>query len=433
MFVSFCKIFLGVSVGMGAGLMGWSGAIAVRENPPSALLSAEQAKADSETKKSKGTSAAEDSDTSKPEKLKADSVTEKVVYAEPGPFQVESFLADWHDPDRNRTVPVKVYHPLKDGQPAPGLFPVILFSHGLGGSREAAGYLGHHWASHGYISIHLQHPGSDASVWRGQAEPIKALQQAAKNPRSAIDRSADVRFVLDRLEKLQTEEGPLRGRMDLNRIGMSGHSFGAHTTLVVAGQAAVLPGGREISQADRRIKAAVILSPPVPQRPGQREKAYQKIAIPCFYMTGTEDDSPIGETRKEDRRVPFDLSGDLADRYLVIFTGGDHMIFSGRERGLGGLLGAGTGAGLGLGSGNARGFGLGAGSRALGGLRGQREKDAVFHRLICAASTAFWEAYLRGDPKAKQWLAEGGFQKLLGSEGTFEKKLAKPGPHNSSR
>ncbi len=341
-----------------------------------------------------------------PDQEKTASAQEKVPYAEPGPFGVESFLADWHDPARNRTVPVKVYYPTEHGRPAPGPLPVVLFSHGLGGTREAAGYLGVHWASHGYVCVHLQHPGSDQSVWRGQAEPLKALKEAVRNPRLAMDRTADVRFVLDRLEKLQTDQGPLQGRLDLKRIGMSGHSFGAHTTLVAVGQAAVLPSGREISQADPRIKAAVILSPPVPQRPAQREKAYQKIAIPCFYMTGTEDDSPIGETRKEDRRVPFDLSGDLADRYLVIFTGGDHMIFSGRERGIGGLLGT--------------------GKTGLLAFRRQREKDAVFHRLICAGSTAFWDAYLRGDQKAKHWLAEGGFQKLLGPEGTFEKKLAKP-------
>lgn len=338
---------------------------------------------------------------------KAGTPQENVAYAAPGSFQVESFLADWHDAERNRTVPVKVYYPTQEGKPAPGPLPVILFSHGLGGSREAAGYLGRHWASHGYVCVHLQHPGSDTSAWRGQAEPLKALKEAVRNPRLAMDRSADVRFVLDRLEKLQTEEGPLKGRLDLKRIGMAGHSFGAHTTLAVVGQAAVLPGGREISHADPRIKAAVIMSPPVPQRPAQREKAYQKIAIPCFYMTGTEDDSPIGETRKEDRRVPFDLSGDGADRYLVIFTGGDHMIFSGRAPGLAGLPGT--------------------GSRGLWAQRREREKDAVFHRLICASSTAFWDGYLRGDQKAKQWLAEGGFQKLMGAEGTFEKKLAKPG------
>jgi len=327
-------------------------------------------------------------------------------YLAAGPFLVESLLADWYDQQRNRTIPVKVYYPTEHGQPAPGPMPVILFSHGLGGSREAAAYLGRHWASHGYVSIHLQHPGSDESIWRGKGQPMEALREAARNPRAALERIADVRFVLDRLEQLQREPGPLNGRLDLERIGMSGHSFGAHTTLIVAGQVAVLPGGREIFQADPRIKAAVVLSPPVPQQPGQREKAFRKIAIPCLYMTGTEDDSPIGETRKEDRRVPFDLSGDLADRYLVIFAGGDHMIFSGRERSLFGTPGTTRGG--------------------LLSLRRAREKDEVFHRLICAATTAFWDAYLRGNAKARQWLAEGGFEKILGNDGTFEKKLIAP-------
>lgn len=329
--------------------------------------------------------------------------SEVVPYVMPGPFPVESLLTDWHDRQRDRTIPVKVYYP---SQRPSGLLPVILFSHGLGGSREAAGYLGRHWASHGYVSVHLQHPGSDESLWRGESQPLQVLREAAKNPRAALDRVADVRFVLDRLGQLQNEPSPLKARLDLQRIGMSGHSFGAHTTLVLAGQVAVLPGGREISQADPRIKAAVILSPPVPQRPAQREKAFRKIAIPCLYMTGTEDDSPIGETRKEDRRLPFDLSGDLADRYLIIFTGGDHMIFSGRDRSLFATPGI-------LAGGLAR-------------LRQVRERDELFHRLIGAASTAFWEAYLRGDAKAKKWLAEGDFEKLLGTAGTFEKKLAPP-------
>ncbi len=323
---------------------------------------------------------------------------EKGVYTQPGPFQVESFREDWHDSARNRTIPVKIYHPIQDGRSAPGPFPVILFSHGLGGSREGYEYLGRHWASYGYVCVHLQHPGSDESVWRGKAQPIKSLQEAVRNPllavNGAVNRTADVRFALDWLETLQKKPGSLKGRLDLGRIGMAGHSFGASTTLALAGQVAVLPTGREISGADSRIKAAVVMSPPVPKRPTQRQKAYQKITIPCFYMTGTEDDSPIGETRKEDRRVPFDLSGSAADRYLVTFTGGDHGIFAGRS--------------------------------ALTPRR-QREKDAIFHKLICAASTAFWDAYLREDSKAKEWLlSEDGFQRLLGPDGTFEKKSAQP-------
>jgi hypothetical protein len=105
-------------------------------------------------------------------------------------------------------------------------------------------------------------------------------------------------------------------------------------------------------------------------------------------MTGTLDDSPIGETNAADRRLPFDHIGG-AEQYLVIFNGGDHMIFSGRPR-------------------NA------AGARA--------EKDALFQDLIRQATTAFWDAYLTGDARAKSWLSRGGLASLLGGDGTLETK-----------
>jgi hypothetical protein len=98
-------------------------------------------------------------------------------------------------------------------------------------------------------------------------------------------------------------------------------------------------------------------------------------------MTGTKDDSPIGDTKAAERRVPFDLAT-AKDQYLLIFEGGDHMIFSGRGR--------------------------------------SNESDARFQALIKSASTAFWDAYLRNDPKAKAWLRDGAFKELLEKNGTFE-------------
>ena len=66
-----------------------------------------------------------------------------------GPAAVETVAYDWHDAKRDRRVPVKIYYP-KTGN---GPFPVIIFSHGLGGSREGYEYLGRHWASWGYVSV----------------------------------------------------------------------------------------------------------------------------------------------------------------------------------------------------------------------------------------------------------------------------------------
>jgi hypothetical protein len=102
-------------------------------------------------------------------------------------------------------------------------------------------------------------------------------------------------------------------------------------------------------------------------------------------MTGTRDSSPIGETTAEDRRIPYD-SISRPDQYLVTFQGGDHMIFSGRARMSGG------------------------------------EKDEYFQKYILTGTTAFWDAYLKDDARAKQWLDGDGFKTALGASATIERK-----------
>lgn len=305
---------------------------------------------------------------------------------EPGPFAVETASHDWTDAARGgRVVPVKVYAPQGNGGP----FPVIVFSHGLGGSRDGYEYLGRHWASHGYVTVHVQHAGSDSKVWQGTLHPLKSMRAAVANPQNALDRPLDVRFVLDRLETLGREASPYKGRLNLGRVGVAGHSFGAYTALATAGQSFTDRGGKEVTFTDPRIKAAVAMSPPVPQRRKQIDKVYSRIKVPVLHLTGTRDVSPLGGTRAAERRLPFDrIAG--ADQYLLVFAGGDHMVFSGRRHP----------AGLGI-----------------------PDKYPLFQDLILMSSTAFWDAYLRGNAAAKAWLAGGGLETALGREGTLEKKL----------
>lgn len=298
-----------------------------------------------------------------------------------GAFEVATVSYDWKDAKRDRVVPVKIYYP-KTGD---GKFPVIIFSHGLGGTREGYEYLGRHWASHGYVSVHLQHIGSDDSAWKGQAQVMQAMRQAAADPANAINRPLDVRFAIDQMEKMDKEDSPFKGRLDLKNIGMAGHSFGSYTTLAIAGQTFVLPRGGEQQLDDPRVKAAIPMSSPVPRNKEQHAKAFGSIKIPCLHMTGTEDTSPINDTTAEERLIPFQRAK-LADAYLVNFKGGDHMIFSGRGR-----------------------------------MR-PKDGDARFQELIRQSAIAFWDAYLKGNAKAKSWLGDD-FEKILGADGTFEKKL----------
>src|SRR2546426_9311771 len=117
-------------------------------------------------------------------------------YSPPAPTnEVASLKHDWHDAKRDRAVPVKIYFP-KEGR---GPFPIVLFSHGLGGSRDGYEYLGRYWAGCGYVSVHLQHLGSDNAVW--QDVPVDARMQAMKKSAAAltnaIHRPRDVRFAVD--------------------------------------------------------------------------------------------------------------------------------------------------------------------------------------------------------------------------------------------
>lgn len=289
----------------------------------------------------------------------------------------------WHDSKRERDVPVKIYSPVTDAGP----FPVILFSHGLGGTRDNYEYLGRYWASHGYVSVHLQHEGSDDKVWReaGPFSGMKAMRQAVGDPRNAINRARDVSFAIDELERLNREKSAYQHRLDLKRIGVVGHSFGAFTSLAVAGQEFTPGLNRTSALADPRVKAIVPMSAPVPANKQRLDEVYGNVRIPCLHMTGTKDASPIGDTQPTERRLPFDHSRN-SDQYLITFQGGDHMVFSGRRT---------------------------------------TKQDRVFQALICESSTMFWNAYLRDDPKAKSWLAND-FKSALGQNGAFEMKLRPP-------
>lgn len=298
---------------------------------------------------------------------------------------IRTLSLEWRDDARGRTVPAKVYF----SPAATGVCPVVIFSHGLGGTREGAAYLGDCWASNGYVAVFLQHTGSDESVWRGKSRPMQAMRAAAADPAEIVNRPRDVAFALDCLVKVNLDtNSPLRGRLDLHRVGVSGHSFGAYTALAAAGRAMKGPlGSKAVDLHDPRVRACIALSPPARGTPAEKE-SYATFAVPCLHVTGTEDRSPINDTAPEQRRIPYDAIS-ASNQFLVIFKGADHMVFSGRS----------------------------APGR-------DRAADERVRDLVARASLQFWNAFLRDDPKARAWLREGGFKKALGDLAALEVKNA---------
>ncbi len=277
-----------------------------------------------------------------------------LALAAPAMAQPASCDASWTDEARGRAVPVRIRMP--EGQ---AKAPVILFSHGLGGSLDGGANWAEAWRAAGFIVINLQHPGSDRSII------MSGRIGAAMSPQQLRARVQDASFVLDELGRRRREGACDLMRADLAHIGMSGHSFGAHTTQALAGQRFPMPG----EAADQRIKAAVAFSPAPPARASDAQ-AFGAISIPFFSITGTEDVAPVlPNVSAADRERPF-RAMPPGGKYLLVLEGANHMVFNGQD-----------------------------------GLRGPASTASPHIRqTVIEATTLFWRWTLLGDPAARRRL-----------------------------
>ena len=230
---------------------------------------------------------------------------------------------EWTDPARQRPVPVRLYLPQSADAQRP--VPLVVFSHGIGGSRQGYRYLGSHWASQGYASLHLQHVGSDRQLWFGNVFGLLGRLQGAAQDNEAIDRVKELSFALD-----QVSAGALAARLDLTRIVAAGHSYGANTTLLAAG-ARVERQGRTLDFHDPRIKAAIIISAPPFYGDKAPARILASVTIPTLHITATDDviRIPGYYSGAEDRLAVFDATGS-ARKVLAMFEGGSHSMFTDR-------------------------------------------------------------------------------------------------------
>lgn len=281
-------------------------------------------------------------------------------------YPIETLDLTFSDAQRQRELPLLLYVPVLPSSAAHGSAapaPVVLFSHGLGGSRHVSAYLGEHWAARGYVAVFLQHPGSDDSIWRGKhLKNLPEIFAAAANGENFQLRVQDVKAVLDQLTVWQhSPDHPLFLRLDLERIGMSGHSFGAVTTQAVTGQVF----GQKALFSDARLKAALIMSPSPPAQ-GDVDTAFGQVTLPWLLMTGTEDAAAFREVTPADRLLVYPALPP-GDKYELLLDGARHLGFTDRPG---------------------------------------RGRNPEHHPAILAISSAFWDCYLRGEANACRWLLD---------------------------
>jgi predicted dienelactone hydrolase len=271
-----------------------------------------------------------------------------------------------HDAKRNKDLHVRVFYPAE-----PGKYPVIVFSHGAGGSQTCCEALTRHWASYGYVTIQPTHDDSALLRRNGGEEDIRftqAVRDAMKKPALWQSRPADISFVIDSFAALQNRVPGLQGKIDAERVGVAGHSMGSYTAEAVAGALIDLPNHPGTTFADPRVKAVLCLSPQGPGQFGLTEHSFDRISLPYLGVTGSLDSlGPVASPAWH--KVPFDRSVE-GDKFHVFIEGANHMSFIA-----------------------ARTVSMKSASRG----------EAIL-AYTNSAALAFWDAYLKDDSGAKSYL-----------------------------
>jgi len=246
-------------------------------------------------------------------------------------------------------------HAFRDARVRPGRYPLIVFSHGNGGSRHQNTFWFDHLVSHGYIVVSADHTANARhTVIDGQLIPQEASQRA----NSAEDRPKDMSFLLDQMIRYDRGgDSRFAGRIDTGKAAATGMSFGSFTAVRVA-------------DADPRFKAVVAMSGigPAPQT---------NLTVPTLPMLGTEDRT-LGVKGNELIRAYH--ARHQGPAYLLELVDGGHFSFTDIFK-INKNFGDGAGEGKRHDSGEA--------------FRFTSMEDT--YRIINSYSTAFLGLYLKGD------------------------------------
>lgn len=158
---------------------------------------------------------------------------------------------------------------------------LLVFSHGYGGINTASIVLMETLASHGFIVVSPEHTGNS------QSSSDDSFDQAAAN------RVPDVSFLIDTMiDRSRLEGDVFYQRINQNRAGVVGHSFGGMTAVGMA-------TGWAGAEADARVKAIVPISAvfdgrlqsderPSPNA-GFTAEQLGSITVPVMLIGGTKD------------------------------------------------------------------------------------------------------------------------------------------------
>lgn len=320
------------------------------------------------------------------------------AYAGIGPHTVgmaEHLVAT--DEPRDREIELTCRYPI-----AAGSHKLLVWCHGLGGSRHRSRDLAELWASHGFVVVQptfedsiehvarnhpefgLERHHIDDNEWVTVPEVYEFMLGNLLQPAWWLARVADVVAVLDQAPVLLDGVSDLAGTVDAAHVGVGGHSFGAYTSQLLSGVTIDLPGAGPTSFRDDRVDAVVLASGQGRNQQGLRDGSWDTVACPLLNITGSKD---MGATTDDPnwKREPF-LFAPPGDKYEAWMEGADH---------------------------------------GLGGISGSMAMFAAneHHRRIVEQTTlAFWQAYIADDADAMAWLNSEGPREFGAPILSFERR-----------
>ncbi len=353
------------------------------------------------------------------------------------PFAVGAIPdARLHDPQRDKDVTMAVEYPTRGGP-----YPVIVFSHAYGSSKDAYAALTEYWVGHGYICIRPSHADAGAireafmpqletgrergrqgrnrtggaEVRREPPQPAPEARWQAQTPGDWMSRARDIGFIIDSIGDLEQKYPELAGKVDRTRVGVGGDNYGAFTAMLVAGMTS-FKSRPPLHPVDNRVRAALAMSPQgVSDALGLTPESWRDVRIPVMFMTGTLDRG-LGENGDPKwRREPFAYSP-AGDKYFLSFAGASQRTFAG---GVGPISDAEIyrarpqtdvyGNPINTPPPTSRSSPIMNASRRIFGS-------------IEMASVAFWDAYLKNDSNAREYLNDPALKSLNGGGVVVERK-----------
>lgn len=231
--------------------------------------------------------------------------------------------------------------------------PLILASPGLSDSASGFDDLAREWADAGFFVVAVEHDD-------GMGSYTPTFYAAIRSEDLWERRAADIKAVLNWVEKESNVAGAFQGLVNPAEVGLVGFGFGGYTVSALSGLQHSFGFFGKIGETIPGLRALLLIGTPSDVARAPRKKAWGDVKVPLFVISGALDHAGGFRTRDENRQGPFDAS--VGPGKYVLFPGVD-----------------------------ASGY-LGASQKRF--------------PLIVALTTGFWNAYLAGDVDWENYFQE---------------------------